>query len=104
MRECPLKRPQGDFRFLDEATAIVMVDPGVTGDAQQSKAHLEGYTASNGAEGTVAVGEVASIFPKKVADERFGGIFVSSGLQKKVLEFSGDAPDIEHAIGPLHAF
>ena len=81
-----------------------MVDPGVTGDAQQGKAYLEGYTASNGAEGTVAVRKVASIFPEKVADERFGSIFVACGLQEKVLEFSGDTPDIEHAISPLHAF
>src|SRR6266478_224530 len=104
MHEYPLKCPQGDFGFLDEAMTIVRADPGVAGDAQQSKAHLEGYTPSNGAEGTIAVGEVTGIFPEKVTDERFGGIFVARGLQEKVLEFPGDTPDIEDTISSLHAF
>src|SRR6266566_1220239 len=104
MHEYPLKSPQGDLSFLDEVMTIVVADPGVAGDAQQGKAHLEGYAPGNGAEGTIAVGEVTGIFPEKVADERFGGIFVASGLQEKVLEFPGDAPDIENAISPLHAF
>src|SRR6266446_253309 len=104
MHEYPLKCPQGEFGFLDESMTIARADPGVAGDAQQSKAHLEGYPPGNGAEGTIAVGEVAGIFPEKVADKGFGGIFVARGLQKKVLEFPGDAPDIEDTISSLHAF
>ena len=83
---------------------MVMADPGVTGDTQQGKAHLERHASTDRAKRAVAVGEVAGIFPEEVADKRFGGIFVASALQEKVLEFSGDAPDIKHTIRPLHPF
>src|SRR5436309_16060329 len=81
-----------------------MTDPGVTGDAQQGKAHLERQAPTDGAKRAGAVGEVAGIFPEEVADKRFGGIFVTRDLQEKVLEFSGDTPDIKDTISPLHPF
>ena len=81
-----------------------MTDPGVTGDAQQGKAHLERQAPTDRAKRAGAVGEVAGIFPEEVADKRFGGIFVARDLQEKVLEFSGDTPNIKDAISPLHSF
>src|SRR5450755_83016 len=104
MREYPLQRPQNDFCLFDEPPPILRTDPGVAGDAQQRQAHLEGQASANGAKSTLAVGEVTGIFPEEVTDKRFGGIFVARALQEKVLEFSGDAPDIKHTIRPLHPF
>ncbi len=81
-----------------------MTDPGVTGDAQQSKAHLERHTLADRAKRAIAVGKVASIFPEEVADKGFGGILVASYLQEKVLEFSGDPSDIKDTISSFHPF
>ena len=39
-----------------------------------------------------------------MADKWFGGIFVARNLQEKVLEFSGDSPNIKDTISPLHPF
>src|SRR5450631_156867 len=81
-----------------------MTDPGVTGDAQECQAHLKWHASADGVKCALAVGEMAGVFPEKVADKGFGGIFVSGDLHEKVLQFSGNASDIKDAIGPLHAF
>src|SRR5205823_657523 len=47
---------------------IVRTEPGVTSDAQQGKAHLERQTPTDGAKRTIAVGEVAGIFPKEMIE------------------------------------
>src|SRR5947209_4935808 len=83
---------------------MVRTDPGVAGDAQQSQAHLERYAPADGAKCTVTVGKVTGVFPQKVTDKGFGSIFVARDLQEKVLQLSGDTPNIEDTISPLHSF
>jgi hypothetical protein len=61
------------------------VNPRIAGNTQQREAHLEGHSAGDRLESPIAVREVAGILPEKVADERFGGIFVSGRLQVEVL-------------------
>src|SRR5581483_9255641 len=101
---CLPVRPEREFGLLNQLAAVIIADPEVAGNAQQGQAHLVGDAIGDGAKGAVAVGEVAGIFPEKVADEGFGLIFITAVLQEKVLDFSGDAPDVKDAVGSLHIF
>ena len=56
-----------------------------------------------GPERPVTVREVAGIFPEKVADKRLGSGWITGRLHVKMLQFSGNPPEIEGAVGAPHS-
>ena len=81
-----------------------MVKITIAGNAQKVGTHEKRHAFGNRLKGLFAVRKMTAVFPEKVSDKRFSGIFIAGRTHEKVLKFCRHSAYIEHAVGALNPF